>query len=56
MVYESRFWFFGVDVYDVKTVVMGSVTPQQPGLYAQMYPSTFFQDSVRHTQQEKTNK
>ena len=44
---------FVVDVYDVKKVVIGSVTPQRPGLFAQMYPSTFFQDSRRHTQQEK---
>ena len=47
---------FAADVYDVRKEVIGSVTPQRPGLFAQMYPSTFFQDSTRHTHTAGKNK
>lgn len=47
---------FEADVYDVRKVAIGSVTPQWPGLFAQMYPSTFLQDSRRPTHTAGKNK
>lgn len=41
------FFFFETDVCDVKKVMIGSVTPQQPGPFVQMCPYTLFQDSRR---------
>lgn len=56
----SKFYTFvsEVGVYDVRKVVIGSVTPQRPGLYPQMDLSTFSQIAKNtHSGEKKiTNK